>query len=125
MYPNPIISKDMSGVQCSHFSKHHILKPHPLVLEGAHCFIWLFQGRGSGTNLSLRRLPGTSSWAMVVGSGGLRGGNTVALSLFLRGTVSLGQMLFSSVPCGREAWWAEAAPVLGSHLPLAGLAGSV
>lgn len=56
---------------------------------------------------------------------GLGGRNSVALSLLLRGAMSLGQMLFSSLSRGREAGWAKAAPVLEGHLPLAGLAGSV
>lgn len=122
----PIISKAMSGVKYSHFSKHHILKPHPLSLRRISLLpLVQFQGRGSGTGLSPVRPPGMSSWAMVVGSGGLGGRNTVALILLLCGAVSLGQMLFSSLSCGRVAGWAKAAPVLEGHLPLACLVGSV
>ena len=123
-YPNPFISKDMSGVQCSHFSKHHILKPHPLSLGRSSLFCLAVSGDRLWDKSVTNETTGTSSWAMMVGSGGLGGGNAVALNLFLCGAVSLGQM-FSSLPCGRVAGWAEAAPILGGHLPLAGLAGSV
>lgn len=126
MHLYSIISKAMSGVKCIHFSIYHILKLYPLSPKRSSLLpLVQFWGRGSGTGLSPVRLPGMSSWAMLVGSGGLGGRNTVAVSLLLCEAVSLEKMLFSSLSCGRVVGWAKAAPVLEEHLPLAGLGGSV
>lgn len=89
----------------------HVLTPHLLSLRRSSLFPLSFRG-GARRQVCTNGITRDVQWAMVLGTGDLGGGDTVALSLLLCRVASLGWMLcFPSMCQGGKMGWG--CPCLG------------